>query len=91
MTNRQELKEKIIRELLPSLSIDPCGNYVDAKELSKRIYDSVENYRSLNSVNSHDNNKINPVIIDSENILTKKDYKEISWVVVEDIKLHANE
>src|SRR4051794_3500822 len=78
MTNREELKKKIIKELLPNLSLDPCGDYVDAKELSKRIYNSVENYRSLNRADNHSSDKIKPITVDPKNILTKEDYKEIN-------------
>jgi hypothetical protein len=78
MTNRTELKAKIIKELLPSLSLDPCGDYVNAKELSKRIYNSVENYRLLNRVDNHGGDKIKPITVDPKNILTKEDYKEIN-------------
>ena len=91
MTNREELKAKIIKELLPNLSLDPCGDYVDAKELSKRIYNSVESYSSINRADNHGGDKIKSITVDPGNILTKEDYKEINWAVVEDIKLHASE
>ncbi|CAI2196221.1 2957_t:CDS:2 [Funneliformis geosporum] len=75
MTNRQELKEKIIRELLPKLSVDPYGGYVDAEELSKKTYDSVEDFYFR--VGGNPANEPKSVAIDPERILTKEDYKEI--------------
>lgn len=83
MTNREELKAKIIKELLPSLSVDPYGGYVDSEELSKKKYDSVEDY-CFGDV-------LEPVKIDPNHILTTEDYKEIRWNIVEDIRKHANE
>jgi len=44
MTKSQLLKEKIIKEYLPNFSVDPCGGYVDAKELSEHVYNSVNDY-----------------------------------------------
>lgn len=90
MTNRQELKEKIIKELLPKLSIDPCGGYVNAEELSKKSYDSVEDYR-LRTHSANHGGEPKLIEIDPENILTEEDNKEISWAIVEDIRQHANE
>jgi len=76
MKNRQELKEKIIRELLPNLSVDPYGGYVDAKELSKRTYESVEDYYF--KVSANPDNEPKSVSINPDGILIKEDYKEIS-------------
>jgi len=70
MTNREELKAKIIKELLPSLSIDPYGGYVNSEELSKKTYDSVEDYCFNSEIPK-------PVSVDPEHILTREDYKEI--------------
>jgi len=82
MTNRQELKEKIIKELLPNLSVDPRGTYVDAKELSKQNYEDYSDYyfRCLPAIN-----------IDSESVLDKEDYQEIYRAMIEDIKQHKDE
>jgi hypothetical protein len=76
MTNSKELKAKIIKELLPSLSVDPYGGYVRANELSKKTYDSVEDYYFR--VGANPDNEPKSVEIDPEQILTRDDYKEIS-------------
>jgi len=70
MTNREELKAKIIKELLPSLSVDPYNSYVKADELSQKTYESVEDYYFGDHLKS--------VSIDPEHILTTEDLKEIS-------------
>ena len=88
MTSRQELKEKIIKELLPNLSVDPYGGYVNAEELSKHTYDSVEDYYFKIGANGEPK----PIsTIDPNRILIKDDYKEIRWALVEDIRKHASE
>lgn len=89
MVSREELKAKIIKELLPSLSIDPYGGYVNSKELSKKTYDSVEDYYF--KVGANPDNEPKSVEIDPERVLTREDYKEIRWVLVEEIRKHPNE
>ena len=85
MTSRQELKEKIIKELLPNLSVDPRGAFVKAEELSKFTYESFEDYYYSGR------NRPSFVKIDPESILTKEDYQEINQALVDDIKQHADE
>jgi len=82
MTKRQELKEKIIKELLPNWSVDPNGSFVSAEELIKKIY---------NSYNEYYFDKIADVNIDPENILTEQDYQELFHILISDIKKHVSE
>ena len=82
MTSRQELKEKIVRELLPNLSVDPRGAYVKSDELVNKVYEDFEHcyFDSLPIVN-----------IDPKNVLVPEDYQEITQLLVDEIKQHANE
>ena len=89
----QELKNKIIKEILPNLSVDPTGGYIDAKELSNKSYNSLNDYyfRFDSSVNPNWQNEPKPVIIDPENILSQQDNQEICRAMIEDIKRNSNE
>ena len=89
----QELKNKIIKDLLPNISVDPTGSYVDAKELSKRTYNSLNDYyfRFDPSLNANWQNEPKSVIIDPENVLSEQDNLEICRAMIDDIKQNANE
>jgi hypothetical protein len=82
MTNKQELKDKIIKEQLPYLSIDPLGYYVDSEELNKKTYNSYEEYYYV---------ALSPENIDLDNILSKDDFKEIKKKLIANIKENINE
>jgi len=82
MTKSQELKEKITKEQLANLSVDPLGSYVDAEELSKNAYKSYEDYYY---------NPLPAVEIDPDGILSEQDHQEICQVMIDDIKKHVDE
>lgn len=79
---KSQLKNKIIKEQLPNLSIDPLGYYVDAEELSERTYDSYEEYYY---------DSLPPENIDPEDILSENDFQEIKRRLINNIKENAKE
>jgi len=82
MTKSQELKEKIIKENLPNLSVDPLGSYVNSEELVKYTYKSYEDYYY---------NCLPAVEIDPEDILSEQDHQEICRAMIDDIKNNVDE
>ena len=71
-----------MKELLPELSVDPLGYYVNSEQLSKQSYNSYEDYYR---------NRLSVVLIDLEKILSEQDYQDVCRVMINDIKIHANE
>ena len=81
MTNREELKKRILRNL-SELSIDPLGAYVDSKKLSTKTYSNYEDYYySCPQIKN----------IDPQGVLIEQDYQEILQAIVDEVEQNAHE